>query len=175
MSTPNLVAELFDAHASQLCGYLARRVGHTIAEEVLSATFLVAVEQQDRYDPSRASARAWLYGIAANLLRHHYRSESRKWQAYARYPLGIVEDATDAAAGRADACAAQRKLARPIADLSVADRDVLLLFAWAELSYAEIAAALQIPVGTVRSRLHRVRLKLKAALAESDQVQESVS
>lgn len=174
VSTPNLVAELFDAHAAELYRYLARRAGNTVAEEVLSQTFLVAVEQQHRYDPNRASARAWLYGIAANLLRHHYRSESRKWQAYARFPLGLVEDAADTAASRADATAAQRSLARPIAELNEADRDVLLLYAWADLSYAEIAAALNIPVGTVRSRLNRARQLLKAALAETYQAQESV-
>jgi RNA polymerase sigma factor (sigma-70 family) len=174
VSTPNLIAELFDAHAAELYRYLARRAGHTVAEEVLSQTFLIAVEQQHRYDSERGGPRAWLYGIAANLLRHHYRSETRKWQAYARFPLGLVEDAADTAASRADATAAQRSLARPIAELSAADRDVLLLYAWADLSYAEIAAALNIPVGTVRSRLNRARSQLKAALADNP-IQENVS
>jgi RNA polymerase sigma-70 factor, ECF subfamily len=174
VSNPNLVAELFDTHAAELYRYLARRAGHTVAEEVLSQTFLVAVEQQHRYDPNRASARAWLYGIAVNLLRHHYRSETRKWQAYARYPLELVDDTADVATSRADATAAQRSLARPIAELHEADRDVLLLYAWADLSYAEIAAALHIPVGTVRSRLHRVRTQLRVALSD-DSVQETVS
>lgn len=174
VSTPNLAADLFDTYAAELYRYLARRAGHTVAEEVLSQTFVVAVEQQHRYDPHRAGPRAWLYGIAANLLRHHYRSETRKWQAYARFPVELVEDTADAAVSRADASAAQRSLARPIAELSEADRDVLLLYAWADLSYAEIAAALHIPVGTVRSRLNRARTQLKAALA-TDSAQETVS
>lgn len=167
MSTPIPPARLFEAHAAGLYRYLARRAGAAVAEDVLSQTFLVAVEQQDRYDPGRGGTRAWLYGIAANLLRHHYRSESRRWHAYARYSLEVVPDTADTAAGRADASTAQRALAGPIAALDAADRDVLLLYAWADLSYAEIAAALGIPVGTVRSRLHRVRGRLKAALAET--------
>lgn len=169
MSTPNLIAELFDEHAAGLYRYLARRAGDATAEEVLSQTFLAAVEQQHRFDPGRGSARAWLYGIAANLLRHHYRSETRRWQAYARFPLDLVQEADDVATSRADASTAQRSLARPIADLDEADRDVLLLYAWGDLSYAEIAAALNIPLGTVRSRLHRVRRLLKAALPETEE------
>ncbi len=175
MSTPNLIAELFDQHAAELFRYLARRVGHTAAEDLLSQTFLVAVENQAKYRPDQASPRAWLYGIAGNLLRHHYRSETRKWQAYARYPLQLMDDAAEAAVSRADASAAQRRLARPIAELNEADREVLLLYAWADLSYAEIAEALHIPVGTVRSRLHRVRTQLKAALAADHPIEESVS
>lgn len=71
MSTSIGVAGLFDDHAAGLYRYLARRAGAAVAEDVLSQTFLVAVEQQDRYDPDRGGPRAWLYGIAANLLRHH--------------------------------------------------------------------------------------------------------
>jgi RNA polymerase sigma-70 factor (ECF subfamily) len=174
VSTPIQVAELFDEHAAGLYRYLARRCGAAVAEEVVSQTFLIAVEQRDRYDAGRGGTRAWLYGIAANLVKRHYRSESRRWHAYARYPLDLVPDTADSAASRADASNAQRLLARPIAELGAADREVLLLYAWAELSYAEIAVALDIPVGTVRSRLHRVRRTLKAALGDPS-IKESAS
>jgi len=71
----------------------------------------------------------------------------------------------DGAAERADAASLRRPLFDALARLEARDRDVLLLVAWEELSYEEAAAALEIPVGTVRSRLHRARTALRAALA----------
>jgi len=62
----------------------------------------------------------------------------------------------------------QRKLAAALAGLPAGDRDVLLLIAWADLSYDEVAVALNIPVGTVRSRLHRARRKTREALGGQD-------
>jgi RNA polymerase sigma-70 factor (ECF subfamily) len=56
-------------------------------------------------------------------------------------------------------------LAEAVAGLAPPDRDVLLLIAWEQLSYVEVARALNIPVGTVRSRLHRARTKIREALA----------
>jgi RNA polymerase sigma-70 factor (ECF subfamily) len=66
------------------------------------------------------------------------------------------------------AAAAQRDLADALASLAAGDREVLLLIAWAELAYDEVAVALGIPVGTVRSRLHRARRKVRAALGGED-------
>jgi RNA polymerase sigma-70 factor (ECF subfamily) len=168
-------AELFDLHAADLFRYLVRRVGESTAEDVLSQTFLVAIEQASRYDPDRGNPRAWLHGIAANLLRHHYRSETRRWRAYARVEAEVVADPAEVATGRAAADQARRLLAAPIAALPPRDREVLLLFAWADLGYAEIASALGIPLGTVRSTLHRVRRILRATLTESLDLTEGVS
>jgi RNA polymerase sigma-70 factor (ECF subfamily) len=62
---------------------------------------------------------------------------------------------------RADAAAASAEVARVLAQLSARDRDALLLFAWADMSYSDIASALGIPVGTVRSRLNRARRQFR--------------
>lgn len=163
MSTPT-VAQLFDSHAPDLYRYLARRAGHDVAEDVLGRTFVTVCERLGSYDPGRGEVRGWLFGIASNHLRHHFREELRRWRAYARYPLSVVEDPSDAATARAHASIEQRRVGAAVADLDEGDRDVLLLFAWADLSYAEIAEALGIPVGTVRSRLHRARRTLRGAL-----------
>ena len=79
-----------------------------------------------------------------------------------------VEDLTDQATDRVLASTVQRQLAAALAALSPGDRDVLLLIALADLTHAEVAAALAIPYGTVGSRLNRARRKLRAALAPHD-------
>lgn len=157
-------AVLFDRHARTLHRYLARRFGADIGHDLVSETFLAALNQRHRYDPARATARAWLYGIATNLLRNHLRSEVRGLRATAR----AVNRSTDppghdaTVAERVDAQASVRLLAAGLAALSAPDRDVLLLTSWGGLDSTEVAEALDIPVGTVRSRLHRIRRKLRA-------------
>lgn len=159
-----IFAVLFDRHARPLHRYLARRVGSEIAHDLVSETFLVALNQRHVYQPERGTVRAWLYGIATNLLRNHLRSEVRGLRATAR-AAGLDDgqpghDSTVAA--QVDTQSSARRLAAGIAGLAPADRDVLLLASWGGLEPTEIAAALDIPAGTVRSRLHRARRKLRA-------------
>lgn len=165
LSPPDAVARLFDEHGAGLLRYLARRTGPASAEDLVSETFTAALEGLSSFDPARGSERAWLYGIATNLLRHHFRSESRRNAANNRAAglddgLAIFDDG---AADRVDANRRVRQLAGVIAGLADEDRDVLLLVAWSGLTTAEIAHVLNIPAGTVRSRLHRVRRLVKAA------------
>lgn len=80
----------------------------------------------------------------------------------------VLEGHADLVAEQVSARALHRELAAALAQLSSGDRDVLLLVAWAYLSYEEVAAALRIPVGTVRSRLNRARRRTKAALGDVD-------
>lgn len=145
--------ELFELHFDAIYGYLARRVGPDLARDLASETFTRALAARKRFDPVRGEPRAWLHGIAHNLLRRHYRDEERRLRALAR--LGVREEG-----GPAE----EPRLAEALGRLSPEERDVLLLFAWADLAYAEIAAALELPVGTVRSRLHRARAHVRAAL-----------
>jgi RNA polymerase sigma factor (sigma-70 family) len=69
-----------------------------------------------------------------------------------------------------DAVLAMRRVAKGLASMSEADREVLLLFAWANLSYEQIAAALDVPIGTVRSRLSRARRRIRELLGADGQV-----
>ena len=62
----------------------------------------------------------------------------------------------------------QPRLARALTRLSASERDLLLLVAWADLSYEDAALALGVPIGTVRSRLHRLRVKVRRALGGHD-------
>lgn len=154
---------LFDDHARQLYAYLVRRLGRDHAEDVVADTFEAALRQWHRHDPDRGTARAWLFGIATNLARRHVRHEQRTLVATARLAADRADGQTHEAGAveRADAQARVRQLAGALAELSPGDRDVLLLTAWAELDTTEVAAALGIPAGTVRSRLHRVRRRVR--------------
>lgn len=151
--------EVFKAEFAPLCRYLARRVGPDQAEDLAAATFETAYAKWGRHDAVRP-LRPWLYGIAANLMLHHWRTERRMLRAYARSGIDPVMSADDDAAARADASVRQRELAAALAELRPRDREILLLHAWAELSDAEIAAALSLPLGTVKSRLHHTRERL---------------
>jgi RNA polymerase sigma-70 factor (ECF subfamily) len=161
-----LFALLYDRYAPDIHRYVARRLGDAVADDITADTFLVAFRIRSRYDRTRANARPWLYGIAGNLIGKQRRAEVRALKALARTghdPLAAsgggswVED-TD------DRIAAQGPLAGALAGLSAPDRHVLLLVAWAELTYQEVAEALDIPIGTVRSRLNRARRKVRTAL-----------
>jgi RNA polymerase sigma factor (sigma-70 family) len=151
-------AEIFERHFDAIYGYLARRVGAELATDLAADVFLAAFERRSRYDTGRAEALPWLYGIAANKLRRHRRSEDRRLRALARTPPARVVDGDHVNA--IDALVAEA-----LVSLAIGDREVLLLFAWADLAYEEIAEALDIPVGTVRSRLNRARRVLRDALS----------
>jgi RNA polymerase sigma factor (sigma-70 family) len=161
-------AEAFESEFPQLHRYLRRRAGPDLADELAAETFATAYANWGRYDTGR-SLRPWLYGIAANLLRHHWRSERRQLRAYARTGIDVVVDDTDDSLSRADGNVQRRQLAAALADLRRDDKEILLLHAWAELTDAQIAEALSIPVGTVKSRLHRLRAQLRNRLEGTGQ------
>jgi RNA polymerase sigma-70 factor (ECF subfamily) len=157
LTSPAEFAPIFDRHYAAVHAYLQRRVGPDAADELAAQTFLVAFERRARYDRSRPDARPWLFGIATNLLLHHRRQVVRQLRAYARTGVDPVLDAFEGVEDRLDAGGLGRELAAALAGLPAAELEVLLLYAWADLSYPEIATALGVPVGTVRSRLWRAR------------------
>ncbi|MDF4251356.1 RNA polymerase sigma factor [Streptomyces sp. WMMB303] len=168
---PEAFAVLFDRHADAVHRYAARRLGGEVADDLMAETFTTAFQQRHRYDPDRgAGARPWLFGIATNLVGRHRRAEARRFKAMARVPAPADHDEpmADRAADRVGAQAVRRELAAALAALPARHRDVLLLVAWGGLGYEEVAQALGIPVGTVRSRLHRARSRLREALGGSD-------
>jgi RNA polymerase sigma-70 factor (ECF subfamily) len=162
---PEAFAGLFDRHAEEIHRYAARRLGIEIADDVMAETFAVAFQRRDRYDLAQAEAIPWLYGIATNLIRGHRRAEARRWRALARdVGSAEAESEADRVTARVSAQAGRPELMRALASLPARQRDVLLLYAWAELDYEAIARALAVPVGTVRSRLHRARIAVRRAM-----------
>jgi RNA polymerase sigma factor (sigma-70 family) len=162
---PEAFAGLYDRYAAPIHRYVARRLGDGAADDIVAETFLAAFRRRDHYDLRRGDALPWLYGIAANVIGKHRRAEVRMRRAFSRTGADpITEGYADGVDSRVSAAAVQRELAAALAGLAAGDRDVLLLIAWADLSYEEVAVALDIPVGTVRSRLNRARRKTRAAL-----------
>ncbi|MBZ3903181.1 MULTISPECIES: RNA polymerase sigma factor [Streptomyces] len=167
---PELFAVLYDRHADAVHRYAARRLGPEAAEDLMAETFVIAFQRRHTYDLSRAEARPWLFGIATNLIGRHRRAEARRFRALARLPEPVEheEPVADRAVARAGATGVRRELAAALAGLSARHRDVVLLVAWAGLDYEEAAQALDVPVGTIRSRLNRARGRLREALGGSD-------
>lgn len=163
---PEAFATLFERHAADIHRYVARRLGAPVADDLLAETFARAFQHRSRFDLTRPDARPWLYGIATNLVRDHRRSEARRLRAMARAtPPAVPEPMADRADARVTAQSSRPDLARALAKLPARQRDVVLLHAWADLDYEQIAVALGIPAGTVRSRLHRARAALREAVA----------
>jgi len=167
---PERFAVLFDRHAPHIYRYLARRAGRQVADDLVAETFLAAFAKRDRYDLSHPDARPWLYGIATNLVGQHRRDQARQdriTQAAAAAEPDVPGHA-DRVAADVTAQAMRTLLEGALAVLSAGDRDVLLLIAFEQLTYQEVSRALAIPVGTVQSRLHRARTKVRQVLAGTD-------
>jgi RNA polymerase sigma factor (sigma-70 family) len=172
LAEPSAYMLIFDRHFGAIARYVGRRLRWPIAEELAAEVFTIAFASRARYDVRRADALPWLYGIAANLLRAHARREERDLSVLARTafdPAAVFEPA-DGLASRLEP-----RLADALLRLSRDEREVLLLVAWADLSYEQIAEALAIPVGTVKSRLSRARVQLRACLSENARACEGVS
>ena len=164
LGEPEAFGLIYDRHAATLLCFLGRRVGAKVAEGLVGELFRVAFERRKTFDASRATALPWLYGIGANLLLKHRRAEARRLLASARMAAG-----REAAGGRGSATALDARVlfsrvARVIEALPDGERAALLLFAWEELSYQGVAEALEVPIGTVRSRLNRARARLRELL-----------
>lgn len=172
LTSPDRFGEIFDRHAQPIHRYLGRRIGSQEAEGLLGDVFLAAFEHRGRYDTTRESALPWLYGIASNLLRKFFRREATHLAAIATLAqtAARAEDPTQSVVASIDAVARLRSIVEILDGLPDGEREALLLFAWEDLGYNEIASALDIPVGTVRSRLNRARQRLRSAADEFESV-----
>jgi RNA polymerase sigma factor (sigma-70 family) len=167
LGEPEAFGLIYDRHAATLLRFLGCRAGAKVAEGLVGELFRIAFERRKTFDPSRATALPWLYGIGSNLLAKHRRGEARRLRASAR-----MVAAGEAADGRASTAALDARLLFPrVADAIEAlpddEREALLLFAWEELPYQSMAEALELPIGTVRSRLNRARAHLRELLEAS--------
>lgn len=134
----------------------------TTAEDVVSLTFLEVWRLRERLDAGDDSVRPWVYGVATNVLRNRARAARRHQRALARMPR--PEDVPDFAGevdGRIDDTARLTAARKALDRLRRGEREVFLLCVWSDLSYAAAAQALDVPVGTVRSRLSRARARLR--------------
>lgn len=162
---PDAFAELYDACARSVYNHAFRLTADwSVAEDVMSATFMEAWRRRTAVDADGGSLRPWLLGIATNVARSHHRGNRRyRAAASAAAEAGAVEvaDHAEEIAGRLDD---RRRIAATLTALGSLrrpEREVLVLCLWEGLEYAEAARALGVPVGTVRSRLSRARGRLR--------------
>lgn len=166
---PDVFGQLFDRHAARVHRYVARRADWLTAQDVVAETFVVAFRTRSRYDAGRSDALPWLLGIATNQLRRHQRSQARWHRAATRLrPADAADDQTARVDDRLSANRSLGLIQDALARMPAIDRDTVLLFAWGGLSYDQVAEAMAVPVGTVRSRLNRARRRLRAVLHTAD-------
>jgi len=171
LGDPSLFGEVFRRHYDIVFGYVVRVVGYQDGPDVAAEVFEQAFRSRHRYDPSYPGARPWLLGIAAHLVAAYYRRRGRRRavpyaELAADEPGGDFGNEADGVAARVDA---SRLIGRAMRELKPPEREVVSLFAFAGLSYREIAETLGIAEGTVRSRLSRAREKLRNLMAGFDQ------
>jgi RNA polymerase sigma factor (sigma-70 family) len=167
--------EMISRHEAVVGAYLHRRVGRSVAEELLAEVWIAAFRSRGTYDRTYDDARPWLFGVARNTLRRHWRN---------RRPEDLVDDLSELAQGsdpwpavddRVDGAALLRSA---LAQLRPNQREVLTLVVWEELSVADAARTLGIPAGTARHTLYQARLALRnqpaliALLNESNYMKE---
>lgn len=156
---PESFRVLFERHYQPVWRFLAWRFGGAAAEDACAETFATAFAERGRYDLSHSDARPWLLGIATNHGRRHARRERGRLKQLA----STVSRTSSAPTVGLDL---RGELARGLLALDERDREPLLLLALADLSYAQIAVALEIPEGTVRSRINRARRQLKEVVQQ---------
>jgi RNA polymerase sigma factor (sigma-70 family) len=170
LAEPELFSAIFERHASAVFAFLVRQVSLDAADDLLAETFIAAFRSRSHYDMTYLDARSWLFGIGINVVRHHRRTFSRQRSLHARLrsrlePISNEETYVD---DRLIADAAGDMVAKALAALKPLHREVLLLAAF-ELDYEDMARALRIPVGTVRSRLSRARMQMRELVGPGGQ------
>jgi RNA polymerase sigma factor (sigma-70 family) len=141
LEAPGAFGVIFDRYGAVILRFLARRVHPAEAEGLLGEVFRIAFERRLSFDLDRDCARPWLYGIAANVVAKYHRSEARRLRATMRLASRptLPEDPAEQVIPATDAQARWGRVADAIADLPEVERESLLLFAWEELRYDEIA------------------------------------
>jgi RNA polymerase sigma factor (sigma-70 family) len=167
LTEPTAFEPIFDRHFGAVHRYLHRRAGRELADELTAETFALAFSRRGSCRAS-GSVLPWLYGIATNLLHRHRRTERRQLRAYSRSRVDRWVAYEDEADARVDGSSLDARLAGALAAMRPRERDALLLYALADLSYEEVALALDVPVGTVRTWLHRARATAQRELATAD-------
>lgn len=159
---PEALAALFDRYGDRIYNHCFRATGDwSEAEDATATVFLEIWRHRHRVQAHDGSALPWLYGVATNVCRNLTRSRRRGRRALAALPRPTPEpDHADRIAERVSSEARMQAVLAAVEELPPREREVLGLVAWSGLSYEQAAAALDVPVGTVRSRLSRARARL---------------
>ena len=158
-------SRLFAAYQRAIFRYAAHMCGRDAADDIVQETFLAVLRTSGRYDPSRGTVANYLYGIARHMVLARLSSHPGGEELANEEDLGaggIHEPSVLDSLTRAETIEAVRLA---IASLPPLYREVLVLCELQEVSYADAAAIVQCPIGTIRSRLHRAKALLVAKLS----------
>lgn len=170
LGEPSEFTHIFERHFQSIHRYLQRATSQSAADDLSSEVFIAAFKSRARYDQRYEDARPWLFGIAANTVRHHLRSDRRRKRLVEKASSFVQADASaDPAQIVVEEVVDTGRLDEVLKGIDPRFREVLLLDAGPELSDEEMARALSIPVGTVKSRLARGRRQLRERLAPRGQ------
>lgn len=170
LNDPDQFRGIFERHAPVLHGYLSKRATRSVVDDLVSETFVSAFRTRHRYDFSYPDARPWLFGIATNTVRHHRRGEGRRLAHGSMVESKTPEDdIADQVVSDIISKAEVERVQRALAQVDDRYSEVLMLVAGPGLTYEEVARALGIPIGTVRSRMSRGRAQLRELLGLSGQ------
>jgi RNA polymerase sigma factor (sigma-70 family) len=150
---PELFTVIYDRHFDAIHRYLRRRLGADLGEDMAAEVFLRGFRARSAVKAQYESVLPWLFGIASKLVVDHRRAEQRRLRQLQR----LAQDVELIADRDPDGFRLEPSLAAGLLRLKPHDREALLLVAWGELSYDEVAQLLDVPIGTVRSRIARAR------------------
>lgn len=172
LGEPDCFALVFDRHFSSVFRFVGASVRRDHVADISSEVFVRAFEQRSRYNLAYRSARPWLLGIASNLIADHYRKQAREDRAYRRASATAAgsQDFENGTSERVDAEMSSPLLRKALEALRPEDVSIVVLFAVEQMTYREIASALGIPEGTVRSRLSRARVRLRNFIEASGEL-----
>jgi RNA polymerase sigma-70 factor (ECF subfamily) len=170
---PSAFADIFDRYVDIVLAYSRRRLGPVEGEDVAARVFMIAFEKRAKFDPGAESARPWLLGIASNLIRRKLRDERERLASLAKVPQPVPSQPVDDPA-RVDAERMRPELIQALDSLSSGEREAFLLVALGDLTYEETARALRVPIGTVRSRIHRARARLREHMPDPEGITEEM-
>ena len=159
---PRAFLGIFERHFDAVHRFISPQLDASAAEDATAEVFVRALRGAHSYAPEVSDARPWLFGIATNVIR----AELRDRYAGRSVSLELVAPRATHASDeeRLDEVGRLADVQKAVALLSHDEREPLLLFAWLDLTYEEIAIALDLPIGTVRSRIARARKRLGNAL-----------
>lgn len=147
---------IFELNRDAVYGFAWRMTGSpSTAEDIAQDCFVQLLKAPKNYDGKRGPVRAWLLGVARNLICKRWRSEGR-WTT--------LDDESFAVSPPANDCRLDEQVAHAVKSLPPLQREVLILIEYEGLTLEEAAAAVETEVGTVKARLHRARNNLRQML-----------